>query len=187
MARWKLTEPHYLRVPGTKWEYTEIDRATGKPKRTQYDVPQLLDPNIESDWNYRYDQWSGDIIISDGHEAQPKDIIFVGPVTPGMLPLDDEAKAISAQAAKGLWKPTAGLDPESQNTSFSAQLLSGMIDKMTAVQAGIQQGAAIPGMDEFMQSMKGMMEKQTEILAMLTQATLAKPASSGTINRRAVG
>ena len=52
MARWKLTQKHYLMVPGTKWEYVENDRSTGRPIRKTYDVPLFLDPEDPSAWNY---------------------------------------------------------------------------------------------------------------------------------------
>ena len=165
MARWKLTEPHYLQVEGIKWEYSEVDRVTGRPKRTQFPVPLHLDPNVESDWTHKWDAWSGDIIISNGSGADPKDLIFTGPVTPGMLPLDDEAKAITAKSAKDKWKPTVDLSPEAQNESYTNQLLSGFIDQMTQLQTSTQQAPQAAGMGDFMAAMTKMMAQQTDILA----------------------
>jgi hypothetical protein len=170
MARWKLTEPHYLAVEGTKWEYSEVDRVTGRPKRTQFPVPLHLDPNVESDWTHRYDAWTGDVIVSNGQGTQdPKDLIFTGPVTPGMLPMDDEAKAITAKAAKDRWKPTADLSPEAQNQSFTNQLLSGFIDEMTSLKTNVAAAPQVAGMEAFMESMTQMMKMQTEILAKLAE------------------
>lgn len=171
MARWKLTEPHYLAVDGIKWEYSEVDRVTGRPKRTQFPVPLHLDPNIEGDWTHRYDAWSGDIIVSNGTNADPKDLIYTGPVTPGMLPMDDEARAITERTAKDKWKPTADLTPEAQNQSYTNQLLSGFIDEMTKLQVGVAQAPAAAGMTEFMQGMMAMMKQQTEILAAIAAKT----------------
>lgn len=167
MARWKLTEPHYLAVEGIKWEYSEVDRVTGRPKRTQFPVPIHLDPNIESDWTHRYDAWSGDIIVSNGNASDPKDLIYKGPVTPGMLPMDDEAKAITAKAAKDKWSPTQGLDTESQNESYTNKLLSGFIDQMTQVQTNVQQAPQIAGLEEMLKTMTAVMAQQTELLAKL--------------------
>lgn len=171
MARWKLTEAHYLAVEGIKWEYSEVDRVTGRPKRTQFPVPLHLDPNIESDWTHRYDAWSGDIVVSDGHNADPKDLIYTGPVTPGMLPMDDEAKALTAQAAKDKWRPTQGLDPESQNESYTNKLLSGFIDQMTLAQTTVQQAPQIAGLEEMLKSLTAVMAQQTQLIAALA----AKP------------
>lgn len=167
MARWKLTEPHYLAVEGTKWEYSEVDRITGRPKRTQFPVPLHLDPNVDSDWTHRNDAWSGDIIVSNGNNPDPKDLIYTGPVTPGMLPLDDEAREITAKTAKDKWKPTADLSPEAQNQSYTNQLLSGFIDEMTNLRTTAVAAPAAEGMAEFMKAMTEMMAKQTEILAQL--------------------
>lgn len=171
MARWRLTEPHYLRVEGTKWEYTEIDRVTGRPKRTQFDVPQHIDPNSPDDLKV-YGQPDGQdtiVIVSDGDNAQPKDVIFQGDPTPGMFPLDDAARAISARFE---WQPTQGLDDISQNESFQNKLLSGFIDKMTEMKSG--SGSA--GFEQLMSSIMAMMEKQTEILAKLAQPERRKVA-----------
>ena len=44
MARWKLMTAHYLNVAGTKWEYQEVSRVTGKQIRMQLPVPMYLDP-----------------------------------------------------------------------------------------------------------------------------------------------
>ena len=49
MARWKLTEAHYLKVPGTAWEYNSIDRRTGRPKREVFSGPLQLDPKSIDD------------------------------------------------------------------------------------------------------------------------------------------
>ena len=92
MARWRLTGKHYLNVPGTEWDYKETSRDTGKQVRRVFPVPLYLDPEDPGDCNY-----SGEIIVSDGNGAQPKDIIFVGPPTADMEPLDPAAEALSAE------------------------------------------------------------------------------------------
>lgn len=169
MARWKLTEPHYLKVEGTKWEYSEVDRITGRPKRTQFDVPLYINPLFEDDLKAfgQLNQFGEyDIIVCNGEGAKGKDLIFKGPPTPGMFPLDEEAEKLSAERE---WTPTRDIDPESQNMSFSNQLLSGLIDKMTDVKAGLNSAPAVPGMAEFMQTMGAMMKQQTEILASLSK------------------
>ena len=103
MARWKLTQKHYLNVPGTLWEYTENDRATGRPKRKQFPVPRFLDPDDTSDWNYidmrdpRGNAIDGSIVVAWEGSAKEKDLVFEGQPTPDMVPLDDEAKEISSK------------------------------------------------------------------------------------------
>lgn len=163
MARWKLTEKHYLNVPGTRWEFQTIDRMTGRPVRKTFAVPLYLDPENEQDWNWK-DQngYDGGITIAYAGKGEPRDIIFEGDPTPGMLPLDDEAKAISG---KFTWKPTQGLDEESQANSFTAQLMSGLIDQMSEAQAKAAAPQPIPGMDKFMEVMTQMMQQNAQLIA----------------------
>lgn len=168
MARWKLTEPHYLTVPGTEWEYNEVDRITGRPKRTKFQVPMYVNPNSGDDvlaWGQG--EIKEDIIVCyAGSEQNGKDIVFKGDPTPGMKPLDDEAKEISARWEKK-WnhQVTQGIDPESQNQSYTNSLLSGLIDQMTEARSSAQTAPAAPGMDKMLEGMMALMEKQTEILA----------------------
>lgn len=172
MARWMLTEAHYLNVPGNLWEQQITDRATGRPVRKQFPVPLHLDPNIESDWNYKEQVGNnvidGKIIVCHAGKGEPKDIVFEGEPSPGMLPLDDEAKTISA---KYTWTPTKGLDERSQADSFSQQLLVQLSASMDAVK---QAPPEIPGMGELMKALAAMMAQQTAILSALA----GKPGGS---------
>lgn len=100
MARWKLINAHYLNVPGTEWEQRETDAQTGKSARKVYLVPLLLDPNNLAD---QTPPKSGETIVAhaDGkHERW--DVIFEGPPTPEMEPLDEEAEAIT-EACRPSW------------------------------------------------------------------------------------
>lgn len=164
MARWQLTEPHYLNTKDSKWEFETKNRTTGRSERKQFPVPTHLDPNIEGDWNYTDRIGSnivdGKIIVCWEGQGEPKDIVFEGPPTPGMLPLDDEAKEISA---KFDWVPTKGLDENSQFNSFAQQTLIKLTEELKSTAAAPQ----IEGMAEFMKTMSQMMQTQTEILAML--------------------
>lgn len=173
MARWQLTEPHYLNTLGSKWEFETKDRTTGRSIRKQFPVPTLLDPNIESDCNYQdrigNNMIDAQIIVCWEGKGEPKDIEFEGPPTPGMLPLDDEAKA---ESAKFDWNPTAGLDDNSQFNSFAQQTLIKLTSELKNVQAAPQ----IEGMPEFMKSMALMMQQQTQILAQLAGKTIEAPA-----------
>jgi hypothetical protein len=159
MARWKLTEPHYLKVPGTRWEYSEVDRITGRPKRTQFDVPLYLDPREPTDWTIHHSSEVGDIIVTDGNNSQPKDIRFEGSPTPGMFPLDQEAQDISS---KFTWNITMGLDDVSQSESYSNRVLNGLLDKLVDAQtnaANVAQTVKIEGLDQMMAAMTKMMEQ----------------------------
>ena len=161
MARWKLTEPHYLKVDGTKWEYSEVDRITGRPKRTQFDVPLYVNPNFEDDVrSFGQDDM---IVVSDGNNSKPKDLIFLGPPTPSMLPLDDEAKTISGRFAS-VWKT-----PTEDGPTFSQTLHDDLIRQLAEASVSVKAAPAAEGMTEFMTTMAAMMKQQTEILAQLAK------------------
>ena len=98
MARWRLTEPHYLYTdPETVWERLETDTITGRQVRKQYVVPAYYHPEIEADWTDKYEKG---VFVCDGHNPGKGDVIFKGDPTPGMKAIDDEAIAISAKFAK---------------------------------------------------------------------------------------
>lgn len=86
MARWQLMNPHYLKVPGTEWEYKETDMGSGRQGRKIFEVPLYVDP--ASDVNR-----DGDCIVCWPGKGERGDIEFVGPPTPDMKPLDKEAEA----------------------------------------------------------------------------------------------
>lgn len=175
MARWRLSEPHYLRVKGVTWEYTETERVTGRPKRTQFEVPQLLDPRIEDDLKV-FGQGTGDIstwdiIVCNGHNPEPKDIVFhekdgsPGVPTPSMIPLDDEAKEISAKYAKG-WNQQY---LEATGQTYAENLTDKLLQQISELQAGAKSAPQADGLSEMMAAMTAVMKQNAEILAKLTE------------------
>ncbi len=126
MARWRLTQNHYLNVPGTEWEYKETDQATGRQGRKIYHVPRYLDLNDPSDHTPR---GSGQIVVCYEGKGQATDIVFEGPPTFEMEPMDAEAEAITAQ-----WKPRWARHPiESLPVNFSQSLIDEFEGQMAAV------------------------------------------------------
>lgn len=111
MARFKLTAAHYLNTKDpNEWEYKEVDRTSGKEKRHLRQVPMFLHPEDPSTWNYITERLpngqiaDGMIVVSTKEDTNfPKDIVFIGPPTMDMEPLDDEAKVMIA-ALQGKWK-----------------------------------------------------------------------------------
>ena len=136
MARWRLSEPHYLNVPGGKWEQKEIDRATGKLAVKTYAVPTHLDAKIEDDWNYTDkrpdpdldDNNSTGIIVCHEGKGKPRDIVFVGHPTPGMIPLDAEARELSSKLSKVL-----GFDPFAASLDDNATYSNHVLNKAAAL------------------------------------------------------
>lgn len=112
MARWKLTEPHYMHgrppdLEAVEWEYKETDRLNGRERRKRFVVPYYFET---------------DTIVCYEGKGQRDDSIFEGPPTPAMEPLDDEAKAISAKHSAGWQHPIESLPGQ----GFTASLLSGL-------------------------------------------------------------
>lgn len=104
MARWRLKSPHYLNVPGTEYELQETDRATGKSVKKKFQVGLYLNPDDPTDHNYPGNPsigQEGSIIVTDKFDKQfPRDILFLGPPTPEMEPLDEAAEKLTAEWQK---------------------------------------------------------------------------------------
>jgi hypothetical protein len=147
MARWKLINAHYLNCPGTEWEYNETNRTTGQQVRKRYPVPRLLHPDDPTCWTVREGPRgaeTGDIVVCHEGKGQPNDIIFIGDPTPDMIPLDDEATAITASFAEH-WR----YKPEDSSQTFSQS----MIDKFQMEQAALQakpQSVEVEGMKDLL-------------------------------------
>lgn len=149
MARWRLLNPHYLNVPGTEWEYVEISRTSQKQARVRYPVPLFLNPNDPSDHNY-----PGEIIVAHAKETttpgglrvsvsggtKNHDIIFTGPPTPDMEPIDDEAQKISDEMAPQWVHPIDSL-PNTGYGDYSQSLFNKLEDELTAA---IQRVGGVP-------------------------------------------
>lgn len=174
MARWKLTASHYLNVPGETWEYVENDRKTGRPKRTSFPVPRLLDIGDPTCWNnvVAFDNHNkpevGEIIVTNKASKEfPHDIVFLGDPTPDMAPVDDEAQAISDTFIQaGKWKhPIEGME-----ASFGDHLIVGFQAELAKAQAANAR-PQVEGMSELLAAMTAMMKQNQEMLT----AIVAKP------------
>lgn len=176
MARWRLAAPHYLNVEGTSWEYKEVDRTTGKQKRTMFPVPLHLDPDNPADWTHVYGKDSGEIVVAQGKTDDSKAIIFIGKPTPDMVPLDDEAKALSASMAPEWKHPIESLDG-----SYADAMMKDMQVELADVRskAGSTQ---IEGMTELLTAMTAMMKQNQDLLAAViagqTKPSEAEPKAS---------
>lgn len=176
MARWKLTEPHYLNVPSSRWEQTAVDARTGKPTRKMYKVPMHLDPRVADDWNHKYpnNEMDGEIHVCWEGKGLPHDIVFEGEPTPGMVPLDEEAKI---ETAKYDWTPTQGIDEESQRAGFFARLGDDLINQMTEIRALKDTAPQAQGVEKLMEAMAAMMAQNQQLIALLA----GKATSIGTV------
>jgi hypothetical protein len=176
VARWRLTDAHYLAVPETEWEYRETNRETGRQARKVYEVPLHLDPKNAADWNYPRDEA---IIVSNKYDpAYPRDHVFRGTPTPDMEPLDDEAKAISDAERKNWIHPIEALNmtySESRLSEFErgiAELLAKGVPKAS----GPMPALSLSGVDpEAFERMQAQIATLMEANAKLEAALSAKP------------
>lgn len=127
MARWMLTEDHYIHVyrprrGPTEWEYKEIDQMTGEEIRTRFAVPLYIE--------------KGMIVSTKGSEL-PTDNGPVGPYvwvdskvepTCNMTPLDEAARELSANLPQPFgWDPFDDLPTQG---GFADKLISGLEKQM---------------------------------------------------------
>ncbi len=157
MARWKLANAHYLNtIEPNEWEYKEMDRKTGREKRMRIIVPRLLNPQDPSDWNNRWgqkDSEEGEVIVCLEGKGEDRDYAFKGDPTPDMIPIDDEAKEISA-SFETQWK----YKPDSMMPGDYSQSL---VDKFHTEMASVAaKPVEIPGMVDLIQAIA----KQSEVI-----------------------
>lgn len=173
MARWRLTNKHYLNVPGTEWMHEEVNRDTGRKARKIFPVPEYLDPDDPGCYNY-----PGEIIVCHEGKGEPRDKIFVGPPTPDMEPLDNEAKAISQEMSKR-WQhpidslPANGGDYGGQLLEALSRQLDAMIRQNPLPKATVEGPVSISGVSaaEFGQlqdQVSKLMEQNAQLLAKLS-------------------
>jgi len=197
MARWRLLEPHYLFTePGTKWEYVETDRVTGRQVRKQYDVPTYFHHEAETDWNdyttlANGAKAAGQVVVSDGHNPGPRDIIFKGEPTPGMDPLDDEARAITAKFRKEKWNIPDNIKWGAGEYSIAlADHFVQQQDKVNMQMAKLEE-SRVQNTDKFQESMIAMMAQNQKILELLAVKSNGEPngeeGSAGENHSRSAG
>ena len=161
MARWRLITPHYLRVPGTEWEYKEASH-TGKQVRKVFQVPLYLNPRDPADCNY-----PDEIIVAHANgKEQVKDIIFEGDPTPDMTPLDDEAKAISAEWEKQWKHPIEDVDTEG---GYARRVENTIMEDLRALRAQAQPSTPVGPSQEAFDMLKGQVSELMKMNTTLMQ------------------
>lgn len=161
MARWRLREAHYIFAQQfgekTEWEYSETDRITGRERRKRFDVPLYCDV--------------GQIVCRPGSEIDDRDIIFEGPPTPGMDPLDDGAKAESKLHEKNWIHPIDSLDG-----NFSAKdLLSSLQAQFAAAAAAAPHAPALVAEGVSKEEFEQLKEQMAQLMAQNAELKAKKP------------
>lgn len=178
MARWKLATPHYLNVTELiEWEYQEVDRKTNRPVRRKFAVPRYLNPLDPSDWTNRWgggDSADGEVIVCLPGQGHSTDIEFLGDPTPDMIPVDDEAKALSASfEATWRYKPDTALPGD-----YSQSLVDAFQSEMAEVTS---KPVEIPGLVDLVAAIASQTKQQGELIAHLASTS---PASGQSPLRR---
>lgn len=170
MARWRLTGPHYLNVPGTEWEYTELGRD-GKQKRLRFAVPTYLDPASPPTMDAPHGK-NVELIVCHVGKGQQGDVEFEGEPSPDMIAIDDEAKAISEALAETKWK----VKPETLVDSFGAHLERNLEKQLIALRKE-QQPQPLEGVNELLAAIGAMMKQNQEILGAVLASRVETQAS----------
>jgi hypothetical protein len=171
MARWRLIEPHYLKVKGVTWEYQEVDRTSGRQTRKSFPVPQHFHPDTEADWTEVNGRGMGWIVVTDGHNSKPSDIVFEGEPTPGMECLDDEARKISDKY-RVKWKEIDRPYAEEEG-GYASRMMDRFIEEQGKVNLALAESRDIPGMGDFMRTMTDVMKQNQQIMMTLAEKSIA--------------
>lgn len=150
MARWRCDEPHYIRAcpidlldEGVTWEYKETDRVTGRERRKRFPVPYYCE--------------RGSVVCRPGSEKDVSDLIYEGPPTHAMTPLDKEAEQITDELRPTWRNAMIDAGQEFSNASMLESLAKQLAQAMNAngplPQASPQTAAGV-GRDEFAELQK---------------------------------
>lgn len=183
MARWKLGTAHTLWVQGNTWEYKEVDRATGKFVRKSWAVPRLLDPNDPADWTHKNGD-DGYIVVCHPGKGEGNDIEFFkngtfkepGHPGPDMVPLDDEAKKISASYQ---WGAPGAPMPDG---AYTEGLMEGFHKQMAEIQS--QGGDVNKGIQDVLAAISAVVKQNADIIQMVLHKNEAPAPEAKAVARR---
>lgn len=169
MARWRLTAPHYLNVPGTEWEQKEVSPNTKRQVVKRYPVPLFLNPEDPADQNYRE---AGELIVCHEGKGQRRDITFIGEPTPDMEPLDEEAEAISAKLRPKWVHPIDNVDSSGAYSDVLVRQFEAAMDRVMKAQGG---AVAIPAQPEIVAQLMAQVAELTAQVARMAAAAQEEP------------
>lgn len=164
MARWKLMNAHYIHCLKTEWEYQETGPG-GEPIRKRFLVPRLLDPRDPKCFTNRWgtkDDPEGEIIVCYSGKGEKSDIVIECEPTPDMMPVDDEAKEISAKFTEK-WK----YKPDIETQTFSQSMIDMFQEKQAELQSKPQQ-VEVAGLAELVAALTVSTQQTAEMVKSLT-------------------
>ena len=164
MARWKILVAHYLMTADpAEWEYAETNRTTGRPMRKKFTIPRYVDPRDPADWTNRWgnnkDNEEGECIVCLPGKGQEKDIEFLGDPTPDMIPLDEEAKSLSA-SFEARWR----YKPATSEGNYSQALVDNFQAEMSKFEAVATKPVQVEGITELVAAMHEQSKLTSELL-----------------------
>jgi hypothetical protein len=174
MARWKVTAKHYIHAEQygqpTEWERQETNQQTGRMFRKAYKVPMFIDPEDP----FCINRLEGFCVVARPDGSRPGDIIFTGPPTMDMEPLDAEAQA-ETDAEKHKWVNPIDSLPAQIGADFGKFLEENFLSMFNSTQAKIPQNASLKGAssDEVSQ-LREMVARQQEMLDKILKAQAPK-------------
>ena len=143
--------PAYLQTPDVEWEQNETSTVTGKVARKRYKVPEYIE--------------KGTIVCHEGR-GQRGDQIFFGDPTPDMIPVDDEARAISAGFEQH-WS----YKPDTAEISYSQSLVDDLQAKRAEMESRPQQ-VEIAGLGDLVATIATMAKQNQDLIASLSHRKL---------------
>ena len=163
MARWKVTAKHYIHATQygqpTEWERQETNTDTGRLFRKAYKVPMYIDPEDK----FCINKHEGICVVARPGSEKPGDILFEGPPTMDMEPLDDEARA-ETEAEKHKWVDPINSLPAAIGEDFGRSLLEALSAQLDQVGRSPQNLSLRGAPNDEIAQMKAMMVKQQELI-----------------------
>jgi len=176
MARWKVTAKHYIHATQygqpTEWERQETNTDTGRLFRKAYKVPLYIDPEDK----FCVNKHEGFCVVARPGSEKPGDILFEGPPTMDMEPLDEEARK-ETEAEKHKWVDPINSLPATIGEDFGRSLLEALSAQLDQAGRGAQQNVSLRGApNEEIAQMKAMMAKQQELIDKLLASQAPLPS-----------
>jgi hypothetical protein len=178
MARFRLTDKHYINILGCDWEekqelQTKV-RGRNRLHKRSHAVPMYLDPKDMADHNY-----PGEIVIATEEDRRYPDDYIVGPgfiVTADMSAIDDEGEEMITE-----WKRTyTGAYPiETLEGTMGDTILAKLSRQLDALSGGNPTGPSTVSAGEVAKLRSENEDIKAQLAAMmerLNAMTNAKPS-----------
>jgi hypothetical protein len=177
MARWKVTAKHYVHAEQygqpTEWERQETNVQTGRMFRKTYKVPMFIDP----DDPFCVNKFEGICVVARAGTEKPGDIVFTGPPTPDMEPLDADAQAETDEHKHKWINPIDSLAPEIGG-DFGKQILA-LLERQLDAAGRPQPAVSLAGASSAdIESLKSIVAKQQEMINQLMSRAGPEPTAT---------